>query len=283
MPSPFFKKMAYMEHIFSFISHFNPFSAVGGGGSHHWSHVLVHTTHPKHCTLFAITSHCSNHHRYHAPRACCHIPSIPWDHKLHLQEWRWLGWVLLQHHSPLDHKENGTPIIAMSKGLVPLKCQSKQQYCPWATPSGKPSSLRFLPHPTRQHLEDVQEGQSFFLDCWRGLGQAFDDRTTLDLTHYCLLCRFWWHCQKNLCGKFATEVISPEARCFYGFQIAIKNIHSETYSLLINKSVKDPTEKCTSYERSKLCHVTSQKHNGRSDGVTPPYLALPNAWLHLLL
>src|SRR5690606_26904772 len=35
----------------------------------------------------------------------------------------------------------------------------------------------------------------------------------------------------------------PEARFFYGFQIAMENIHSETYSLLIDTYIKDPLEK----------------------------------------
>jgi hypothetical protein len=48
---------------------------------------------------------------------------------------------------------------------------------------------------------------------------------------------------ENLSGNFATEVTSPEARCFYGFQIAVENIHSETYSLLIDTYVKDQKEK----------------------------------------
>jgi ribonucleoside-diphosphate reductase subunit M2 len=48
---------------------------------------------------------------------------------------------------------------------------------------------------------------------------------------------------ENLAGNFATEVQSAEARCFYGFQIAVENIHSETYSLLIDTYVKDQTEK----------------------------------------
>ena len=39
---------------------------------------------------------------------------------------------------------------------------------------------------------------------------------------------------ENLAGQFCTEVQIPEARCFYGFQIAMENIHSETYSLLID-------------------------------------------------
>jgi ribonucleoside-diphosphate reductase subunit M2 len=48
---------------------------------------------------------------------------------------------------------------------------------------------------------------------------------------------------ENLSGNFATEVTSPEARCFYGFQIAVENIHSETYSLLIDTYIKDQKEK----------------------------------------
>lgn len=43
---------------------------------------------------------------------------------------------------------------------------------------------------------------------------------------------------ENLACKFMNEVQVPEARCFYGFQIAIENIHSETYSLLIDTYIK---------------------------------------------
>merc|ERR1712153_242820 len=48
---------------------------------------------------------------------------------------------------------------------------------------------------------------------------------------------------ENLAGNFTTEVQSAEARCFYGFQIAVENIHSETYSLLIDTYIKDQKEK----------------------------------------
>merc|ERR1712137_180424 len=48
---------------------------------------------------------------------------------------------------------------------------------------------------------------------------------------------------ENLAGMFAVEVQIPEARAFYGFQIAMENIHSETYSLLIEQYIKDPVEK----------------------------------------
>jgi len=48
---------------------------------------------------------------------------------------------------------------------------------------------------------------------------------------------------ENLAGQFSTEVQLPEARAFYGFQIAMENIHSETYSLLIEQYIREPSEK----------------------------------------
>jgi ribonucleoside-diphosphate reductase beta chain len=48
---------------------------------------------------------------------------------------------------------------------------------------------------------------------------------------------------ENLAVNFMNEVQYPEARCFYGYQIMIENIHSETYSLLIDTYIKEPQEK----------------------------------------
>ncbi|TAH09326.1 MAG: ribonucleoside-diphosphate reductase [Sphingobacteriia bacterium] len=48
---------------------------------------------------------------------------------------------------------------------------------------------------------------------------------------------------ENLAVNFMSEVQLPEARCFYGFQIMMENIHSETYALLIDTYIKDPQEK----------------------------------------
>jgi len=48
---------------------------------------------------------------------------------------------------------------------------------------------------------------------------------------------------ENLLSNFANEVQLPEARCFYGFQIAMENIHSETYALLIDTYIRDKEEK----------------------------------------
>jgi ribonucleoside-diphosphate reductase beta chain len=48
---------------------------------------------------------------------------------------------------------------------------------------------------------------------------------------------------ENLAENFVNEVQYSEAKFFYGFQIMMENIHSETYSLLIDTYVKDPKEK----------------------------------------
>ncbi|TEB30169.1 ribonucleotide reductase [Coprinellus micaceus] len=43
--------------------------------------------------------------------------------------------------------------------------------------------------------------------------------------------------------RFCSEVQVAEARCFYGFQVMIENVHAETYSLLLNTYIKDPDER----------------------------------------
>jgi len=48
---------------------------------------------------------------------------------------------------------------------------------------------------------------------------------------------------ENLGAQFSTEIQIPEARAFYGFQMAMENIHSETYSLLIEQYIREPEEK----------------------------------------
>ena len=48
---------------------------------------------------------------------------------------------------------------------------------------------------------------------------------------------------ENLASRFMSEIQVSEARAFYGFQIAMENIHSQTYSLLIETYIKDGDEK----------------------------------------
>ena len=56
---------------------------------------------------------------------------------------------------------------------------------------------------------------------------------------------------ENLATRFMNEIQSSEARAFYGFQIAMENIHSECYSMLIETYIKDAVEK------DKLFHAIS--------------------------
>jgi ribonucleoside-diphosphate reductase subunit M2 len=53
---------------------------------------------------------------------------------------------------------------------------------------------------------------------------------------------------ENLGVRFMNDVQVPEARAFYGFQIAIENIHSEMYSLLIDTYIKDKEQKTFLFE-----------------------------------
>jgi ribonucleoside-diphosphate reductase subunit M2 len=48
---------------------------------------------------------------------------------------------------------------------------------------------------------------------------------------------------ENLAMNFFNEIQTMEARCFYGFQIAMENIHSEMYSLLLDTYVREKEEK----------------------------------------
>lgn len=64
---------------------------------------------------------------------------------------------------------------------------------------------------------------------------------------------------ENLAQRFMNEVQIPEARCFYGFQIAMENIHSETYSMLIEQYVKDKEEKDRLFKAIQTIPVIQKK------------------------
>ena len=80
---------------------------------------------------------------------------------------------------------------------------------------------------------------------------------------------------ENLAQNFATEVQWAEARCFYGFQIAIENIHSEVYSLLIDTYIRDQTKKaeCLNAIETMPCVKNSAEIN----------LCVRPAWRYYLL
>jgi ribonucleoside-diphosphate reductase subunit M2 len=64
---------------------------------------------------------------------------------------------------------------------------------------------------------------------------------------------------ENIASQFATEVQIPEARAFYGFQLAMENIHSETYSLLIEQYIRDPAEKDAVFDAIHTMPAVSEK------------------------
>lgn len=64
---------------------------------------------------------------------------------------------------------------------------------------------------------------------------------------------------ENLGERFLTEVQLPEARCFYGFQLAMENIHSETYSLLLDTYIKDTQEKADMFNAIETVPAIQKK------------------------
>jgi ribonucleoside-diphosphate reductase beta chain len=64
---------------------------------------------------------------------------------------------------------------------------------------------------------------------------------------------------ENLAEHFVSEVQYTEAKFFYGFQIAIENIHSETYSLLIDTYVKDSAEKAKLFKATETLDCVKRK------------------------
>jgi len=64
---------------------------------------------------------------------------------------------------------------------------------------------------------------------------------------------------ENLAVNFMSEVQLPEARCFYGFQIMMENIHSETYALLIDTYIKDVAEKAKLFNAIETVDCVKKK------------------------
>ena len=72
---------------------------------------------------------------------------------------------------------------------------------------------------------------------------------------------------ENLGQRFMNEVQIAEARAAYGFQIMMENIHSETYSLLIDTLVKEEREKPIFLKQFKTFLVLKRKQIGLSNGL----------------
>ena len=116
-----------------------------------------------------------------------------------------------------------------------------------------PDDNRFVMFPIKH--QDIWEMYKKQIDCfWR----AEEIDLTKDLTHWdsldkqeryfiSMILAFFAASDgivlENLASRFMNDVQVSEARAFYGFQIAMENIHSETYSILIETYIKDTEEK----------------------------------------
>ena len=116
-----------------------------------------------------------------------------------------------------------------------------------------PNDDRFVMFPI-QH-DDVWQMYKRQVDCfWRAeevdLSKDLGDwaKLTNDEKHFISMVLAFFAASdglvlENLAVRFMGDIQVSEARAFYGFQIAMENIHSEMYSLLIDTYIKDQTEK----------------------------------------
>jgi ribonucleoside-diphosphate reductase beta chain len=78
---------------------------------------------------------------------------------------------------------------------------------------------------------------------------------------------------ENLAENFIREVQYPEAKSFYGFQIMMENIHSETYSLLIDTYVKNPEEQNKYFKAIETIPCVKQKADWALKWISSPSFA----------
>lgn len=117
----------------------------------------------------------------------------------------------------------------------------------------KPDDNRFVMFPI--HNQDIWKMYKKQMDCfWRAeeinLAQDLGDwaKLTPDEKHFISMVLAFFAASdglvlENLASRFMNDVQVSEARAFYGFQIAMENVHSETYSLLIDTYIRDEAEK----------------------------------------
>jgi ribonucleoside-diphosphate reductase subunit M2 len=117
----------------------------------------------------------------------------------------------------------------------------------------KPDDNRFVMFPICN--QDIWKMYKKQMDCfWRAeeinLAQDLGDwgKLSADEKHFSSMVLAFFAASdglvlENLASRFMNDVQVSEARAFYGFQIAMENVHSETYSLLIDTYIRDEAEK----------------------------------------
>jgi ribonucleoside-diphosphate reductase subunit M2 len=124
---------------------------------------------------------------------------------------------------------------------------------PFVEPLLKPDDNRFVMFPIK--YPDIWAMYKKQMDCfWRAeeinFAQDLSDweKLSQEEKHFISMVLAFFAASdgivlENLASRFMSDVQVSEARAFYGFQIAIENVHSESYSLMIDTYVRDDAEK----------------------------------------
>ena len=88
---------------------------------------------------------------------------------------------------------------------------------------------------------------------------------------------------ENLISRFMVEIQSSEIRAFYSFQNFMENVHSETYSLLIDTYIKDSNEKHNLFNALENFPCIKKKRIGLGNGLVIIEVLLQLVYYHLQL
>jgi ribonucleotide reductase beta subunit family protein with ferritin-like domain len=135
----------------------------------------------------------------------------------------------------------------------------------------KPDDNRFVMFPICN--QDIWKMYKKQMDCfWRAeeinLAQDLGDweKLSSDEKHFISMVLAFFAASdglvlENLASRFMNDVQVSEARAFYGFQIAMENVHSETYSLLIDTYIRDESEKARLFNAIENYPCIAKKAN----------------------
>jgi hypothetical protein len=211
-----------------------------------------HTPQPNFATSTTTMTPTSNHH--------CHTPLTPPAHAVTYQAFREITNFIRNNSNDWDEFCANTTRAARKTNPPPPSGHKASAHKIAELKGGHAPETLLLPNPHRFILFPIQHSDiwKIYKEAEASFWTAEEIDLSRDIADWKKLLPTEQHfishvltffvasdgiVNKNLTGNFATEVTLPEARCFYGFLIAVKNIHNKTYLLLIDTYVKDPSKK----------------------------------------
>lgn len=162
--------------------------------------------------------------------------------------------IVHEKHQPLSENKNIANIDRKShNGHLKEEKENSSSYDPSIEPLLKDNPRRFVVFPIQFHdiWQMYKKAEASFwtaeeVDLSKDLSDW--ERLKPDEKHFVSHILAFFAASdgivnENLVERFSQEVQVTEARCFYGFQIAMENVHSEMYSLLIDTYIRDPKER----------------------------------------